>query len=212
MSDILTKLGVGGGGPNFKDPRLLMPFRFTATDLHVYDTGGVNRTFATTEAFTECANRGVQDTTNWSADTFKTILSVSGAGKMYGYIGCTSGGADDHTIEITVDGTVYTIVIPTTSGLRAALLPNYEANTFYTTSGVAVAYHSVLDSGKQYFDGVAGNVPSIPSLVAIEKMGYPVLQFDQSLLIRAKHESAVTNSTATAYSAVLYRKLLGSAA
>ena len=208
--DIVTDGNVvsGGDGPHVKDPWLFMPYTATASTLVTQNaTGTANPASNTTAFFTEMDRRGLQGTTNWTADTYKTILNISsGRGLVAGYIGPTAGGASNHTIEITIDGVKTELEIPDlVSGERAILLAGGAPYTTFFTSASSFAYQgdAALDANKQVF----GNVNSmVPSWEAFSLLGTPLLRFNQSLLIRAKHSASITNSTATAYSAVMYRK------
>lgn len=203
-------------GIHFRDPWLFAPYHAAATSIQVIDSGNTFRTSATTAYFTEMARRGLQDTTNWTANTYKTILSVSsGTGLVAGYIGCTAGGAETHTVEITVDGVLKELIISgMASGERAMLLAAGApmVDFFTTTSGVstygwASPSTEALDSNKQIFGavGTVANDVSFPTWSTLQFQAVPLLRFNRSLLIRAKHSANITNSTATAYSAVMYR-------
>jgi hypothetical protein len=211
MASISTKFGLGaGGGTNFKEPWLLNPYTAPVAALEVYDSGNAKRDASTTAFFTEMARRGLQDQTNWTADTYKTILSVSsGSGLVAAYVGCTAGGVETHTVEITVDGVLKELVISgLASGERACLFAAApHADDFFTTAGAfALSGAEALDSNKQIWGAVQNATESLlVPWVFITMQGIPCLRFNQSLLIRAKHSTNITNSTATAYSAVMYR-------
>lgn len=198
-----------GNGINFTEPKRLRPTCATAGDLLIRDSASGDQGSSATAFFTEMARRGLQDTTNWTADTYKTILSVTGAGEVAAYIGCTAGGAETHTVEFTVDGVVSTVTIAgLASGERGCLWTKAEIGPVYTTTILwANPYAEALDADKATWGGMATN-PYMPPWRSMQ--GIPCLQFNQSLLIRAKHSASITNSTATAYSAVMYRLFLAS--
>lgn len=196
---------------NFSDPRNFQAYLVAAVnDIIVQDSGGTGRSPDTTNFFTEMARRGLQDTTNWTSGTYKTLLSVSsGGGEVAMIIGPTSGSAVDTTFEITVDdGTPKEIVIPTTNATRAVLsaVPFVDTAAFVTTVVFANSGAETLNAGKTIF--TPKSVSYIPPWGMRRLMFPDVLQFDRSILIRAKHGADITNSTATAYSAVMYRLFL----
>lgn len=196
-------------GVHFKEPWLFMPMRCTNAGngtIRVYDSGDTLRLTDTTEFFTEMARRGLQDQTNWTADTFKTILSVSGKGLVAAYIGCVAGGAETHTVEFTVDGAVTTIVVDgLASGERAALHTGaLVGTTFSTAQDFAESGTEALASDKATFS-LGINAGILPPWRHLTAFGTPLLRFNRSLLIRAKHSASITNSTSTAYSALQYR-------
>lgn len=195
-------------GIHFKEPWLLQPYRSAATSLRVTDAAAANQTSATTAFFTEMARRGLQDQTNWTADTYKTILSVSsGKGVVAAYVGCTAGGSETHTVEFTVDGVLTEIAVSGLASGERALLSASGIGTgsfFISSADYQLSYSETLDSNKQIF-GALVNTTNIPPWYTFTLLGVPLLRFNQSLLIRAKHSASITNSTATAYSAVMYR-------
>ena len=206
MTSISQKFGLGsGGGVHFTNPGEFLPCCATATSLNVADSGGSARASDTTAFFTEMARRGVQDQTNWTANTYKTILSVSGGGLMGAYVGCTAGGAETHTVRITVDGTATEMTISgLASGERGCLvtaLVQFGTLTPYLPGAEA------LDATKDIFGAVfLGS--TIPAWSGQSFWATPMLKFERSLLVEAKHSATITNSTATAYSGVMYRKFL----
>jgi len=199
-------------GINFSNPKYFHPATALVEALVAIDNTSTSRTSATTAFFTELARRGIQDTTNWTADTYKTILSISsGAGEVAAYIGCTAGGAETHTVEFTVDGgTPQTMTIAgLASGERGILISDARFASDYTGasgdySGFT-ASEEALDADKATW-GAVTNAIQMPIWRNLGRA--PKLEFSRSLLIRAKHSASITNSTATAYSAVIYRNFL----
>lgn len=198
----------GSSGIHFKDPWLLQPYTATATSVEIVDTGGLNKDSSTTAFWTEFAGLGLQDTTNWTADTFKTLVTVSsGKGLVSHLIGPTAGGSSTTTFEITNDGVLTTIVVSgLASGQRAVLTAaGLIQSSPVATTTPGLPNGAALASNKQIF----AEAPNAASLVATHQFmasfGVPQLRFNTSLLIRAKHSASITNSTATAYSGVAYR-------
>ena len=195
-------------GVNFKDPWLMYPMMTTALTTRAFGADGVDRTTATTQFFTEMASRGLQDQTNWTSNTYKTLLSVtSGKGEVYCMNGPTAGGAETTTFEITVDGVLDEIAVGTlASGERAFLHCGLTVDDLFTTATQNLLPGTeILEADKATWGASGGGDLYVPPWWAVGALRHPMLQFDNSLLIRAKHSASITNSTATAYSAVMYR-------
>lgn len=194
------------GGIHFSEPWLLKPGLVTVARLLAHDSGGSGQASSTTAFFTEMARRGLQDTTNWTADTYKTLLTVaSGKGLVAGIIGCTAGGAETTTFEITIDGVATTIAVGTlASGERATLFCGgiVDPAVFTTAGKVTQSDVEELEADKATLNRQSAYVAPWSTM---DFMSIPMLRFNQSLLIRAKHSANIVNSTATAYSAVMYR-------
>ena len=196
-----------GGGIHFKEPWLLQPYMPPATTLEIFGAGDSAELSSTTAFFTELARRGLQDTTNWTAGTYKTILNVSsGKGLVAAYVGCTAGGAETHTVEFTVDGVLTEIAVATlASGERAFLTCGYGDLIEYTTADAWLFGHDeALEADKATFSTLSQLTSKVLPWRVVNR-GIPCLRFNQSLLIRAKHSVDITNATATAYSGVMYR-------
>lgn len=191
-------------GIHFKDPWEFMPFACPVADLLVQDSAAAAQASSTTAFFTEMARRGLQDQTNWTINTYKTLLSVpSGKGFVAAVVGCTSGGSETTTFEFTVDGVLSTVAVPLVVTQRAALLAKTMSGSDYTTaSQILNVSAEALGADKATFAPYTTNGFILPWRSVT---GYPLLKFKTSLLIRAKHSATITNSTATAYSAVMYR-------
>tara|TARA_R110000751_G_scaffold13143_9_gene44476 strand:- start:258 stop:881 length:624 start_codon:yes stop_codon:yes gene_type:complete len=198
-------------GQHFKDPWLLLPYFSTATAIYLTDYGGTTRTSATTAFFTGMSQRGVEEQTDWASDTYKTLVSVTGKGLCGGMIGPTSAASGTTTFEITVDGLLTEIAVADiASGSRGFLVAGgmFEGNGF-TSTPVATyswSYGDNLSTDKTTFISLPGNDNYWQPWSTGAFLGTAYLRFNTSLLVRAKHSAAITNSTATAYSGVMYRK------
>lgn len=194
-------------GIHFKQPSQLMPYVADVANLNVFDNGNTIRASSTTAFFTQMAAAfGLQDTSDWTADTPKTLLDVSsGAGFVGAIIGPTAGGASTTTFEITNDGVLDEIAITVASGQRAALVCTLGGAADYTSAEVFLypGVGETISAGKNTFAASSNPVRVIRPWRHSAMV--PMLRFSQSLLIRAKHSASITNSTATAYSAVMYR-------
>ena len=180
-----------------------------ATSVEITDSGDIQRDSTTVAHFTEWTRRGAQDTTDWTSDTYKTIVNLSGRGLFASYLGCTAGGSETHTVEITVDGgPARTFAITgMASGDRAfvACAPFLVVDPSSEEQSGAEA----LDSGKNINTGVVSVSATMMPWSTVIGRAIPLLRFNSSLLVRAKHSANITNATATSYSAVMYRKYLG---
>lgn len=191
-------VAIAKSGVHFKDPWFLLP---NARDAAKYSstTGGASNLVA---FFTELATVGFQETTNWTADTYKTLLSVSsGKGLVSALIGPTAGGAETTTFEITVDGILTEIAVSVASGERAALTVGFMQDDYST------GYRQLgggLNAGKTTVQSSTTIIYMIGHHT-LAAHGVSQLLFERSLLIRAKHSANITNSTATAYSGGIYR-------
>lgn len=194
-----------GGGIHFTDPWEFLPRVFVAANLLLEENDGTDQTSATTAFFTAMAARGFQDTTNWTADTYKTLLTVSsGKGFLAALVGPTAGGSETTTFEITADGVTTEIAVAVASGERAVLSRVCLPSTTYTLASRFAIQGGTINAGKTII-----GTPGIDTLLGgwplVEANGVPCLKFTQSLVIRAKHSANITNSTATAYSGGMYR-------
>lgn len=198
-------VAIATSGIHFKQPTQFQPYIADVANLNIFDNGNIIRESSTTAFFTQMASRGLQETTNWTADTYKTLLTVTGAGFVGGVIGPTAGTSSTTTFEITVDGALDEIAIAVASGQRAGLYAKLGGSADFTSTEVFLyaGVGEALGADKATF--TASSNPVRVVLTWRQLVGFPCLRFTQSLLIRAKHSASITNSTATAYSAVQYR-------
>lgn len=155
---------------------------------------------------------GVQDDTNWTANTYKTILSLTAtkAGYVSTLIGPTHATAGDTLIwRLTVDGGAPAYVL--TAGTAQAntsriVIGNVMDNRSYTTAGRFLLLNSVGAPS----DGITADISAQPTWIGVHLAfwtGSPLLRFNSSLLVEAK---ASQNITATANverrSAVVYQR------
>ncbi len=190
------------GGIHFSDPReFFRALSVTGGVLSVMDASGTTTGDQAAGFFTEMGRRGVADNTNWTADTYKTLLSISsGMGYVSHLIGPIGlAGTPTTTFEITVDGTLYTVAVTATGITQRAVLgpiPQSSAGVFFTTAKSSAYGANAIDAGKttQTFAGTVLN-PEILPWSTLRMLGTPCLVFRNSLLIRAK--SSESNSTTT---------------
>lgn len=193
---------------NFNDPDDLIRLELDPAAHSVFDSALTERTLDTTASFTSLTTQGLADTTNWTTDTFKSLLSVSEPGELVGIIGPTLPTAGQIlTVEITVDGVVSTIPITTSNNTKrpALLATGPMSSTVFTTASRAMQAATALSSDKRTLIPTAATSISVPTWPLVSLLRPPLLAWKNSLLIRAKTSVAITNSVATAWSAVIYR-------
>lgn len=203
-------VAIPGGGIHFTNPGEFTPFNATSTALEI-ELNGTASAFSTTVGFTSLTSVGIAETTDWTANTYKTLLSIaSGKGFVAAVIGPESAGADTTTFEITVDGVLTELPIVGVASQRSCLAsggPVFDDTAAPFSGNEVINSYGALNAGKTVFGTPSANV-QIPSWQSIAVFGAPLLKFSTSLLIRAKHSQNITNSTATAFSGVMYRSLL----
>jgi hypothetical protein len=194
------------GGPHHKDPWLMEPRTVASASLKSYNSASTLTTGDTTAFFTGLTSYGIQDNTDWTSDTYKTLYSHTGRGLIFGIVACTAGGAETTTFEITIDGKLHTVTVTNANGERAALLAGgagFNGGTEFTTATIWQQQGTALDAGLTTQQ--TGNAVILP-VKWLVNAGVPALRYDSSCLIRAKHSASISNSVATSYSAVIARK------
>lgn len=194
-------------GANFTDPKQLSRSEIAPATLEWINGSAFAITTDLTAAFTGLTSSGLADTTDWATDTYKSLLSVSEPGELLAYIGPTSGAACTHTVEFTVDGVVTEIPIAVSTGTRRPVLHSggpMVKTAMMTANAMPAAYYGPLSTSKREFSNPTAAV-AIPLWHQAMSLSMPRLTWKSSLLVRAKNSLAITNSTATAYSAILYR-------
>lgn len=187
-------------GSNFDDPNEFYRSLAVSANLHNMNFGGTTAAASAAGFFTNQAIRGLADDTNWTANTYKQLLSISsGKGLVSNLIGPTGlAGTPTTTFEITVDGVLTEVpVMATTTGDRAilgAISPDGSGGTAFTAVKQMDEDADSIDAGKttqRHLNALVGIWP----WRTIRTFGTPCLIFRQSLLIRAK--SSENNSTTT---------------
>lgn len=213
MANISTKFGLGASsGVHFTDAyRMMRNANSVAANIENMTVGGTVAGSNVVGFFTEMGTRGVADDSNWTADTYKTILTVTGSGLVSHVVGPTSlAGTPTTTFEITVDGVLREIAITVLGvGDRAFLGPYFGDNpgtgAVFTTAGAAWRGVTSMDASKMVHN--TADVALIPQWSIIHALGTPCLLFTTSLLIRAKcSESNSTTANVERQSAVQYMR------
>ncbi len=194
-------------GIHFTDAWVMQPISLPAANIHLYDLAGSDQASNVVAFFTGLAGYGVIDSTNWTANTFKTIFTHTGRGLVSAMFACTAGGAETSVFEITIDGgTAQTITVTNASGERAALSASglLRPADFTTSASAVTGFITGLAADGATFNGASDLY--VPPLRLLPALGTPLLRYNTACLIRMKHSVNITNSTATAYSGVMVRK------
>ncbi len=206
MADVAVKFGLGaGGGINFTDPREFMRVRIPAGALSMFTEAASIVTSDTANGVTELGKRGMTDDTNWTANTYKTILSVAAGTSvivagMFGPTGLV--GTPTTTFEITGnDGVAREIAITAVGTGARAYLGGLAAGSagpalnMFTTTSVAFAGSVGITAAKDVLTlGTTVTCP-IPGWQFVKSMGMPCLISRNGLTVRMK--SSENNSTTT---------------
>lgn len=182
----------GGGSRWITNPKHLSKIGVEFGRLQLKSAAGTLVASSAAGFFTALALRGASSAIT-VADTFVTVASISGAGFAGGFVLPTHSAANRQTLEITVDGTVYTL---TQSADQAAtyrmFVGPYTAGA-NTAAGEATFANSATDDGfvNASVGGLAqitgaGNLIALPTMQAALSLGMPVLRFETSLLVRMK--------------------------
>jgi len=199
----------GSNGVNFTDPGYLGRWLVPAANLTIWDSAGTATVTTAAAFFTEIGNRGVAVDSNWTADTYKTILSSATWTQSHTLIGPTGlAGTPTTTFEITVNGVVYTIPITaTTTGQRAVLGIVFQTN-IASTSNQFVLGAASMDASKKVSVLGTTNVPYVRNWASIDNYGTPVLDAKISLSVRMKtSENNSTTANQERQCGIVYRTL-----
>lgn len=140
--------------------------------------------------------QGAQDDTNWTADTYKTIVNLTAtkSGLLTGFVGPTlPTAADTCTIRVTVDGVAATLVgTAQENAARIIFGPLPAIETVFTTANRLIASMGAAPS-----DGITlrGNAGTVIGPMDALFYGCPVIRFNASLLIEAKISVNLTTTT-----------------
>lgn len=204
-------VAVAWKSPNFSDPRYMLPITYLAADARTINSSLTAVTLDTTAGFTGLAQFGLQDNTDWTANTYKTIYSHTGMGFLLALIGPTAGAAATTTFELTIDGVLREITVTNAGiGERAILLssPPIRNGADFTTASSLSGPLGIYDAGLTTIQASSGRVLDIVTQRSAAVLSAPLLEYRISCLIRMKHSASITNSVATAYSAIIVRKAI----
>lgn len=192
-------------GVNFTDPRrLLRQTQNNGTIFVTAYTDGTDNSTSTT-FWAEIPRRGVSVDSNFTASTYKALLSDNpGQGLVAGILGPLSLVAGETTtVEITNETGLYEIAIPLASGQRAYW--GVSMGAALSPTGLFQGVGTGINAAKTIIDQGANYNVSIPAWNGIRTMGIPCLQYNSFLSIRMKQSVNVTSTTAFARAAgVIY--------
>jgi len=195
-----------GGGVFITDATLLP--RYSVGSSSLLRVAGTTNVAATTVAFytggvasIDRIPSSVQDDTNWTADTYKTITTVTGAGYFSGFVGPTAASAGDiTTLEVTVDGgTAQEVAMPAQNNGDRVFAGSATGLAFFW-GGTQI---QPMDLAGTSSDGFIANVGGATNAYVcplaphdVWALGGYLVNFTSSLLVRAKHSQNLTTTTA----------------
>jgi hypothetical protein len=204
MASVASKFGLGGGGGfNFSKPSGFFVANLPSAYIQLHDSGAVLRAPTSANFWTTLNTLGASVDSAFTADTYKTLLTVSsGAGKVPYLVGPTAPGASETTTwEITVDGTLYTLATLPATGERSVLGVGFNiSSTGYTAAAPGASAIQGLQASKDQTTGTGwvGGATSVMSAWGnLNLHQLPMLEFSTSLLVRVKHSANVTDTAAT---------------
>ncbi len=189
---------IGGGNRWITNPKHMPLTRITDSNLYVKDQVNTSKASNNASFYTAMALLGASGAIT-VADTFVTLLTVSGGGGfLYHVVAPTHSANHTPTIEITVDGgTAYTIAPTAVFAAQSRLVlgattpgapvitttGTYNENQVIQVSG----YNDVGYQGRIGGIHTLGTGPAaLPSEQMIMSFNMPVLRWEQSILIRVK--------------------------
>lgn len=187
----------GGGSRWISDPRQLPVYQLAETNLYTKTGLATSTNCSAANAstfFGSVALRGAQASVA-VADTFVTLATLSGRGRLYNVIPPTNTGAVyTPTLELTIDGTVYTIAPSTT--LAATNRMVLGACTALPATNVGATVGTDIMGPNAYTDpgyqsaAVGGFFTLSPLGIIVPEMmetyNMPYLQFESSCVIKFK--------------------------
>lgn len=197
MTDLANAFGFRrGAGPHFSDPWMLGPgHAVPVANLVGYEASGpTSRASTTSNFFTLVGYHGTALNSDFTADTYKTLLNVTaGRGLVAAFIGPTGGGAETTTFEVTIDGNAAVEIPVTVASAQRAFLGVFGKNNSGTVSELVLADEDQMNAGKTTFSTSAGGV--LMPWKIMKQRGLSCLQFNVSLLVRVKHSANVTGTS-----------------
>ncbi len=140
--------------------------------------------------------QGVQDDTNWTANTYKTILSLTATKRAFfsGFIGPTLNSGETLQLRVTTDGAAYTSSPYTAqvTGDRIVIGPMLPRESTFTSAARVLGLTSGTSS-----DGITLRI-SETQVVATQfalLWGSPIIRCLQSLLIEARISVSLSTTT-----------------
>ena len=190
----------GGGSRYITNPKHLPAAETDEATMYLKLTSSTSTNCSAANAaafFNALALRGAQASVS-VANTFVTLANLTGAGFAFNFILPTYAGAHTPTLEVTVDGVLYTlapsatlaatrrmVVGPVTSGSPVTSVGTNPINSeVLLVNGGADPGFAVANVGGLF--GLAATIIGIPTPEKIMTYGMPCLRFESSLLVRMK--------------------------
>ena len=185
---------LGGGGSRITDPRDL-PKVITVGDSA---TTGLSMMTSTnpgeTDFWTYWNTRGVAVDSNNAADTYKTLVNLSGAGVLYAVVSqAIANGADTVSVRFTRDGATPVVVTyaPGTLGYRL-YLGWVSPNAIGAALGMSTLDTSTYVTARDALLATTSwKIPDIPQLDLFGRG----LKFESSMLVEVKATNAQNGTT-----------------
>jgi hypothetical protein len=191
---------MGAGGRFSYNPKHLPATEVDEASMYLKLTNSTSTNCSAANAtsfFNALALRGAQASVS-VANTFVTLANLTGAGFAFNFILPTYAGAHTPTLEVTVDGVLYTltpsatlastrrmVVGPVTSGNPVTSVGTNPINSeVLLVNGGADPGFVLANVGGLFGSGT--NLVGIPTPEKIMAYGMPCLRFESSLLIRMK--------------------------
>lgn len=180
--------------PHFTDPRRLPKILTANGAVAKY----ANSSIAVAQFWVAVGISGAYTNTDFSADTYKTIVSTTGAGYVSAIIGPSmTNNSDTTTFRITVDGTAYTITVDAYNAGDRAALGFVAGGGYYTT---ADQWNSPYDFGADTGDlGILrlGSTSGLSQFWPVPHLlvnGAGMLAYSRSLVVEIKETTAQTGT------------------
>jgi hypothetical protein len=187
---------IPNSGVNFSSPYDFLKSEVASGSLGIRNSSLTLYASTVADFWTQLDIVGASDDTNFTANTYKTILSVSsGPGLLNHVIGPTSlAGTPTTTFGIAIDGAAE-IEVPVTlsTTTRRAVLGPVIQNEFLSTSNYINAAPGGINASKSVLQ--FGGAQSMPSPQGMRFLGTPALRWRNSITVRIK--TSENNSTTT---------------
>lgn len=206
MADLASKYPSGANGVATNYGGALLPHYAANGSITNVDAATTTTRVSTAAGFwTNLAAQGTAVDSNYTADTYKTILSVSGAGYVYHIIGPAAGGAETTTFELTIDGVLKEFAVATVSGSRAFLSAAYATNQDIFGGTVSFAApRGSLNAGKTTMTAADSGI-LLPNQT-MDMFGSQRIVFKTSFLLRIKHSANVTGTASNERQSGVYHR------
>lgn len=182
-------------GINFYDPRRLMRMQVSQAALFDISNAGVRVQNTTATFWINLALAGVNVDTNFTASTYKTLLSASpDQGRIASIVGPIALGAGETTTAlVTSEFGAYEISVALTSGYRMVLGNISNGAAVFSTS-VLVAPLAITS---------AKNIVTVDNTAylnlgwenSLSDIATPCLQYNTFISVQIKHSANVTSTT-----------------